>query len=105
MPLLEIIWPTKVDGDILDLARRRLLVVLSLTVGIFGALSGAIVGLSTFEQAPAMSVAAAVLPLLMVVIPFFAYFTRRFRVSSIILLLFLYGVILIVATSDRGVLS
>ncbi|MCI5048604.1 MAG: ATP-binding protein [Aquisalinus sp.] len=105
MPLLEIIWPTKVDGDILDLARRRLLVVLSFVIGVFGAVSGTTVGLSTFEQAPVMSVAGAVLPLFMLAIPFFAYFTRRFRVSSIILLLSLYGVILIVATSDRGVLS
>ncbi|WP_306252597.1 response regulator [Parvularcula sp. IMCC14364] len=105
MPLQEIIWPTKVDGDILDLARRRLLVVLSLTIGIFGSISGTVVGVETFTQAPLMSIVGALLPLILLAMPFLAYFTRRFDLASVLLIICIYMVTLIVATSDRGVAS
>jgi signal transduction histidine kinase/ActR/RegA family two-component response regulator len=101
----QFFWPPVIDGDYLDAARKRCLLVVSIAVAIVGSLSGWRNFETSMTTYPVQTIIAIVVPLVFLVCPFLIARTSRVRGVAWFFLGFSYLGIIAVAVIAGGMFS
>ncbi len=88
--LKNFFWPPVADGDYLDAARKRCLVVISIAVAVVGLASGLIGFESAIVQYPIQTMIAVLAPLIFLVCPFLIARSKNARNVAWFFLIFAY---------------
>ncbi len=101
----QFFWPPVIDGDYLDAARKRCLLVVSIAVAIIGSLSGWRNFETSMDTYPVQTIIAIIVPLVFLVCPFLIARTSRVRGVAWFFLAFSYVGIVAVAIIAGGMFS
>ncbi len=77
--MIQFFWPPVVDGDYLDAARKRCLLVVSIAVAIIGSMAGWRDFDASFTAYPVQTLIAITVPLVFLICPILIALTRRVR--------------------------
>jgi signal transduction histidine kinase/ActR/RegA family two-component response regulator len=101
----QFFWPPVIDGDYLDAARKRCLLVVSIAVAIIGSLSGWRNFDASMAAYPIQTIIAITVPLVFLVCPFLIARTPRVRGIAWFFLAFSYVGIVAVSVIAGGMYS